>query len=139
MAFKQQGATFTFSVSGGTWEFVNIGRYSEPIPVIDDTHLGTTNRRTKMPGDLGDPQMLTLVLQAKPGASAMPAKGVLQTGTITGSKVTLPGGTAENWAGTGFVVDVRTPEFASDTEAIQTIEIDWQFDGKTGPARTAGS
>lgn len=137
MAVKQQGALFTFSVSGGTWEFQNIGRYSEPIPVIDDTHLGTTGKRTKMPGDLGDPQMITLVLHGKPGAT-LPAKGVLQTGTITGAKVTA-GGTAENWAGTGFVVDVRSPEFAADTEAIQTIEIDWQYDGKTGPARTAGT
>ena len=138
MAAKQQGASFTFSVSGGTWKFINIGRYSEPIPVLDDTDLSTTTRRTKMPGDLGDPQMVTLVLHGSPGASSIPAKGVLQTGTITGTKVT-GGGTAENWAGTGFVVDVRTPEFASDSEAIQTIEIDWQFDGKTGPARTAGT
>ncbi len=138
MAAKQQGASFVFSVSGGTWEFMNIGPYGEPIPVLDDTHLGTLLRRTKMPGDLGDPQMITLVLQGKPGASSLPAKGVLQTGTINGTKVTS-GGTAENWAGTGFVVDVRTPEFGADTEAIQLIEIDWQYDGKTGPARTAGT
>ena len=137
-AVKQQGATFTFGSSGGTWQFMNIGRYSEPIPVLDDTHLGTTGKRTKLPGDLGDPGMITLVLQANPGAT-MPVIGLVQTGTITGSKVTLPGGTAENWAGTGFVVDVRSPEFGADTEAIQTIEMDWQYDGKTGPTRTAGT
>ncbi len=137
MGVKQQGASFTFSVSGGTWEYLNIGRLSAPIPVIDDTHLGTTVHRAKLPGDLSDPQIVTLVLQGKPGAT-WPAKGVLQTGTITGSKATS-GGTAENWAGTGFVVDVRSPEFASDTENIQTIEVDWQYDGRTGPARTAGT
>lgn len=134
MAVKQQGASVTFSVTGGTWEFMNIGRYSEPIPVIDDTHLGTTTRRTKMPGDLGDPQMVTIVVQGKPTSTTI-VKGVLQTITITGP---LNGGTAaEKWAGTGFIVDVRTPEYGADTEAIQTVEIDIQFDGKTGPARTA--
>lgn len=136
MAVKQQGASVTFGTSGGTWEFVNIGRYSEPIPVIDDTHLGTTGKRTKMAGDLGDPQLVTIVVQNKPTHTTL-VKGLNQTITITGP---LNGATvAEKWAGTGFIVDVRSPEYASDTEAIQTMEIDIQFDGKTGPARTAQS
>ena len=136
MGHKQQGASFTFGTSGGSWEYLNIGRYSEPIPVIDDTHLGTTSRRAKLPGDLGDPQVVTLVLQNKSGAT-LPTKGLVQTGTITSP---LSGfAVAEKWAGTGFVVDIRTPEFQSDSEGIQTIEVDWQFDGKTGPARTAAS
>lgn len=131
MAVKQQGATFVFGTDGGTWAYVNIGRLSSPIPVIDDTDLSTEDERTKIPGDLGDAQMVTLVLQNKPAAN-LPTRGLVQTGTITG-----PSG--EDWAGTGFVVDIRSPEFASDTEAIQTIEVDWQFDGKTGPARSAGT
>lgn len=135
-AFKQQGASVVFGSSGGTWEFTNIGRYSEPIPVIDDTHLGTTNRRTKIPGQLGDPQMVTLQLHNSPTAS-LPARGLVQTVTINGPLGSFA--SAENWAGTAFVVDIRTPEFASDTEAIQIIEIDIQFDGKTGPARTAAA
>lgn len=133
MAEKQQGATFAFGTDAGTWKYVNIGRYSEPIPVIDDTDLSTTNRRTKIPGELGDPQMMTLVLQSD-GDQAWPTKKLVQTGTITAPTGAYT--TAEKWAGTGFVVDVRTPEYASDTEGIQTIEVDWQFDGKTGPART---
>jgi hypothetical protein len=137
MAVKQQGATFVFATDAGSWKFVNIGRYSAPIPVIDDSDLSTVGERTKLPGDLGDPQMMTLVLQNIPSAT-LPTKGLVQTGTLTGTKVTALG-TAENWAGTGFIVDIRTPEYASDTENIQTIEVDWQFDGKTGPARTAAS
>ena len=134
MAEKQQGATFSFGTDGGSWNYLNIPRYSEPIPSIDDTHLGTTGKRTSTPGELGDPQMITLVLQ-NDGSASLPTKGLVQTGTIT-----APLGEwdeAEKWAGTGFVVDVRSPEFGSDTEAIQTIEVDWKFDGKTGPARTA--
>ena len=136
MCQKQQGATFVFGTSVGAWKIVSIGRYAEPIPVLDDSHLTTTVRRTKCPGTLGDPQMLTLVMQAASDI-AFPAKGLLQTGTITAPLSGFT--TAETLAGTGFVVDVRTPEFASDTEAIQTIEMDWQFDGKTGPARTLAS
>lgn len=135
MAVKQQGASFTFGTDGGSWKYINIGRFSSPIPVIDDTDLSTEDDRTKLPGDLGDPQMVTLVLQNIPTAD-LPTKGLVQTGTILGP---LTGMTGESWAGTGFVVDVRTPEYGSDTEAIQTIEVDWQFDGRTGPARTKDS
>jgi hypothetical protein len=138
MAAKQQGASFVFGTDGGSWKFINIGRLSAPIPVIDDTDLSTVGDRTKIPGDLADNQMITLVLQGIPSASSIPTKGLVQTGTLNGTKATALG-TPENWAGTGFVVDVRTPEFASDTEAIQTIEVDWMFDGRTGPARTAAS
>ncbi|MGN6133388.1 MAG: hypothetical protein ACTHOU_02765 [Aureliella sp.] len=136
MAEKQQGASFTFGTSGGTWNYLNIPRYSEPIPVIDDTHLGTTGRRTNTPGELGSPQMITLLLQNQ-GDAVLPVKGLLQTGTITAPLGDFD--VAEKWAGTGYVVDIRSPEFGSDTEAIATIEIDWMFDGKTGPARTAAS
>ena len=136
MCQKQQGALFIFGTSVGTWKIVSIGRYSEPIPVLDDSHLATTVRRTKCPGTLGDPQMLTIVVQAD-SDQAWPAKGLLQTGTIQSPASGFTN--EEELAGTGFVVDVRSAEFASDTEAIQTIEFDWQFDGKTGPARTLAS
>jgi len=135
-AYKQQGASFVFGTDGGSWSFVNIGSYSEPIPVLDDTSLGTTGKRTKMPGDLGDPQSMTLRLQANVGV-ALPTKGLVQTGTITS-----PAGGfvhAETVAGTGFITDIKTAEFGSDSEGIQMIDIEWQFDGKTGPARTAAT
>lgn len=133
MAEKQQGASFALGTDAGTWKVLSISRYSEPIPVIDDTDLSTTNRRTKTPGELGDPQMVTLVVQSD-GDQAWPTKKLVQTGTITSPLGTYT--TAEKWAGTGFITDIRTPEYASDTENIQTLEFDWQFDGKTGPART---
>jgi hypothetical protein len=133
MGVKQQGASLTFGTSSGTWSIISIARYGAPIPVIDDTHLGTTNRREKIFGSLEDPQPFTVTVQAKP-TQAFPAKGLVQTITVTSP---LNGATAaETLIGTGAVIDVRTAEFNSGTEDIQTVEFEVQFDGKTGPART---
>jgi len=133
MCEKQQGATIVFTTSAGTWNVINIGRFGAPIPILDDTHLGVTGFREKCPGQLEDPQMLTVTVQNK-GNQAYPAKGLVQTITITHPLGAYT--VAEKLAGTGFVVDTRTPEFQSDSEALQTVEFDIQFDGKTGPART---
>ena len=135
MCELQQGAEITLSVDGGTWEIVSIPRYSEPIPVIDDSDLGTTGQREKCPGVLGDPQLMTGFVLRSVGTALYPTKGTVQTLTITHATVGTNTG-RESFAGTGFVVDIRTPEFTSDTEARKTIEFDWQFDGKTGPTRT---
>lgn len=132
MCEKQQGASITFGTDGGTYKFTQIGEYNEPIPVLDDSHLGTTGKRSKCPGDLGDPQQFTCILQ-NDGDHAELTK-VVQTITITSP---LGGfSTAENWAGTGFIVNIGTPSFGSDTEAIATRQVTIQFDGKTGPTRT---
>lgn len=133
MGVKQQGASLTFGTSVGTWNILSIGRYSAPIPKIDDTHLGVTGVRESIPGTLEDPQSFTVTVQAKP-SQATPVKGLVQTITVTSP---LEGASsAETLIGTGFVMDVKTAEFQSGTEAIQTYEFDIQFDGKTGPART---
>lgn len=133
MCELQQGVQAVFSLSG-TFEVTNITRYSAPIPVIDDTDLATTSGREKCAGQLQDPQMITLTAKSI-GTVARPAKGTVQTLTITSAIV--PGNaTADIFAGPGFVVDVKEPEYGSDTEARKTIEIDWQFDGKSLPSRT---
>lgn len=133
MCELQQGVQAVFTTSG-TYEITNITRYGAPIPIIDDTDLATTGGREKCAGQLEDPQMITLTAKSI-GTVARPAKKTVQTLTIT--HATVPGNaTAEIFAGPGFVVDVREPEFSSDTEGRKTIEIDWQFNGKSLPART---
>jgi hypothetical protein len=133
MCELQQGAEAVLSISG-TYEVTNITRYSAPIPVIDDTTLASEDGREKCAGQLEDPQMITITAKSI-GTVARPAKGVVQTLTITSALV--PGNaTADIFAGPGFVVDVKEPEYGSDTEARKTFEIDWQFDGKSLPART---
>lgn len=135
MCELQQGATLAFSVSTGTWEVISIPRYGAPIPVIDDTDLQDTGTRKKCPGVLEDPQMMSGIVLRSIGTQARPAKKTVQTMTITHGL--LAGhNTAEIFAGTGFIVDVREPEFSADTEGRKTIEIDWQFNGQTGPTRT---
>ena len=133
MGEKQQGATLVFGTSAGSWNVLSIGRYSAPIPVIDDTHLGTTSRRESIFGVLEDPQIFTVTVQNK-GGTAYPVKGLVQTITLTSPLGIWT--TAEKLIGSGAVIDVKTSEFQSGTENIQTVEFDIKFDGKTGPART---
>lgn len=134
MCELQQGATLNFSVSGSTYEVISFGRFSAPIPVIDDTHLGSTASRRKCAGKLADPQMFTIVAR-NIGTQARPVRGTTQTLTIT-RPLAAGMATPEILAGTGFIVDVREPEHSSDTEDRQTIEIDWQYDGNPLPSRT---
>lgn len=136
MCEKQQGASVVFGTDGGSFNFLNIGRLSAPIPVLDDTHLGVTGYREKCPGELQDAQPVTITMQ-NDGDADLPTVGLVQTITINSALGDWS--TAEKWVGTGFVTDIRTPEYGSDTEAIQTIEVDFIFDGKTGPARTAAT
>lgn len=136
MAEKQQGASITFGTDGGSYKFTQIGSYSEPIPVIDDTDLSTTGKRTKCFGELGDPQPFTCIVQSDSDAVEL-TKGLVQTITKTSPAGAFDN--AENWAGTGAIIDIATPEFGSDTEAIATRQITIQFDGKTGPTRTVAS
>jgi hypothetical protein len=133
MAEKQQGATLVFGTSAGSWSILSIGRFNAPIPKLDDTHLGTTSRRESIFGVLEDPQPFTVTVQNK-GGTAYPVKGLVQTITITSPLGTWT--TAEKLIGSGAVIDVKTAEFQSGNEAIQTVEFEIQFDGKTGPART---
>lgn len=134
MCELQQGVQLVFSISG-TFEVVSIPRYSAPIPVIDDTDLGSTDGREKCAGQLEDPQLMSGIVLKSIGTETRPTKGATETLTITHGL--LPGdATAEIFAGPGFIVDVREPEFSSDTEGRKTIEVDWQFNGKDLPTRT---
>lgn len=135
MCELQQGVTINFSVSGNTMEPVNVGSFSAPIAVIDDTALSDTTSRKKWAGQLPDPKPFKITCR-NVGSKTKPARGVTQTLTITHP---LPPGktTPEILSGTGFVVDVTTPDFGSDSEGRQTYEIEWQFD--TMPTRTAAA
>jgi len=136
-ADTQQGATIAFATDSTDHNIISIGRCGTPIPVLDKTHLGTTDFREKLAGELKDAQPVTVVAQADP-AQAHPTIGTAQTITIT-SPLASGGSSAETLAGTGFVTDVRSQEFNSESEGIQTIEIDFIFDGDTGPTRTLAS
>lgn len=133
MAEKQQGAVISFGTDGGTYKATQIGSLSAPIPVLDETHLETTGDREKCPGDLADNEPVTVTIQSD-GDHAELTKGLVQTITVTAPLGSYT--TAENWAGTGFITNITSPEFGSDTEAIATRQVTFVFDGKTGPTRT---
>lgn len=134
MCELQQGAQIAFSTDGAPYEFLGISRYSAPIPVIDDADLEADEGRKKCPGELEDPQIVTLTLR-NIGTQIRPTKGLVQTLTRT-NKLVAGGTTPEIFAGTGFIVDIREPEFSSDSEDRQILEVDWQFDANPLPVRT---
>lgn len=132
MCELQQGTTFELDDDDLTFGVISCSRFSAPIPVIDDTDLETEDSRQKCAGQLADPQMITLVCRSL-GREAYPTRGLYQDLTIT--HALNDGDSApEILDGEGFVVDVRTPEFSSDTEDRKTIEIDWQY--RAVPTRT---
>lgn len=127
MCEKQQGATLTFGTSSGTWEIVEIGSFSAPIPVLDRTHLGVTGFRQKCPGQLQDPQMFSVKVRNK-GSQAYPVKGLVQLVTVTAPLGSYT--TAEKViSGEGFVVDHIHPSFQSNTEELQIVEFQIQLNG----------
>ena len=124
----QQGATVSFS---GLCTFVdamvNIPRTSVPVPTVDVTNLGTTGQRKRISGEVADPKPFTVQAQHC-GETGLPAVGGVYLVTITAPLG--PGQTAaESWAGSCIVTDVRSPEFKSDSPALQTIEIELQPNG----------
>jgi hypothetical protein len=137
MCELQQGVTANFSVSGNTMEILSIGAFGAPIPVIDNTDVSSTISRRKWPGQLRDAQQFTIRCR-NIGHKTKPAVGVVQTLTIT--HPLFPGKTTpEILDGSGFVVDVTTPEFNSDSENRQTYDIIWQYNGSPFPTRTAAT
>lgn len=126
MSQSTQGATLTLS-GGGSFEVKNIPRIPRPIPVLDSTATSTTGQRKKKPGKLEDPQSITITIF---NDGTEPAKGESQTLTLTAA---TPEGmvSGETWVGSGFVVDVQSPEFNAESEALETKEIVFQFDGET--------
>ena len=127
----QQGATIVFPGSS-VFNIVNIARISAPVPVIEATHLLTTIQRQKLSGRLRDAQVQTILCQNDP-TEPQPLQGdPTATGTITITGPVPTGlSTGQIWAGSGFVVDVRSPEFDATTEDLQTLEIDVIYDGIT--------
>ena len=57
------GGTLTLATQGGSYNFIAIGMPEESVAVIDVSHLGTTNFREKLAGDLKDSSVVTVRVQ----------------------------------------------------------------------------
>lgn len=139
------GATFALS-SGAVDTIISITPGRESISVIPDVYLGMVDASESIPGLVATYEPVTINCIANPdtlpsttagiGATNPPALGKVVTGTLTFRPRTgqTSGGTL---AGTGFLTERQLSPLETDQRV--TIEYVWQWDGKTGPAYTAGT
>ena len=119
------GTGTTVAFSGGisfSAEVLSFKIDGQEVPVIDTTHLGTTDYRTKIFGNLSEPGAVEIEANYNP-ASPPPVAGTLGTLTITWpDNSTL--------TGTGAIVKASSE---TKEEEKMTGSFTFQFDGQTGP------
>lgn len=137
MADTGNGTTISFGTSGFTADFTEIDAGEQTRPSIDDSHLGTTDQETAIPGDLYNPGEITGIFHWDQSASTFPPiDGAAETVTIT--YPLLSGETVNaTYAGTGFVTRAKGPVARNNELMMGEITVKW--DGKTDAAFTAGS
>lgn len=128
-------ATITFGTTGGTYLCRQISGPEVTLPVVDKSHLTTSTKRAKMPGDLDDWGSVVLQILFQ-GSQGLPARGTVETITMT-HPTASGNSTPANLAGTGFINRVKYPDF--QTNEMQVGEIEFTYDGGTGPTWTAAS
>lgn len=140
------GSTFTVTGTNATVAtIISIDPPEETVVDIPDDYLAVASYHELLPGlviSLGKMTIRSIIdidtLAANDAASpqVLPALGVVSTGTLTFRPQT--GQTAgATWIGTGYLSRRKVTALEVDTRV--EIEYDWQFDGKTGPAYTAGT
>ena len=135
------GGTMTLGTQGGSYNFIAIGMPEETIAVIDVSHLGTTNFREKLAGDLKDTSVITVRVQFV-GIQGLPNIAA----TVETITLTLPNNdsTAANYAGSGFLSRRKFPDMdITNVDDIMVAEFDVVFNGGYGggsePAFTAAT
>lgn len=140
------GATFTVTGTNATvGTIISIDPAEETVEDIPDDYLGVTSYHETIPGIVARIGKMTIraivdidVLAANDAASpaVLPQIGITSTGTLTFRPQTGQTSGA-TWIGTGYLSRRQVTPLQTDTRV--EIEYDWQFDGKTGPAYTAGT
>ena len=138
MADLGTGATLTLATTTTTnWLMASADLGTSAIPAVDDSHLGTTNFRTKLPGDLEEPGTFTFVIQVN-STIAAPITGVVELCTITAPIHTSGNTTNATWTATGFIMSVQRTVY--EVDGLQVYTIIFQCDGKsTEPTFTVES
>lgn len=123
------GATLTFGTSTWTGDLTSISWGGISRPSLDTTHLGTTDARTFIPGDLFDPGELTVEFlfdtDSEPPYTASP-----ETITLTFPDSDAASGAGATAAASGFITsfEVNNPleEVITATMTIKfTGDITW--------------
>ncbi len=140
------GTTFTVTGTNATvGTIISIDPPEESVEAIPDDYLGVIDYHEMIPGLVVHLSSMRITAIFNPDTNAandaasprvLPALGIVTTGTMTfrprsGQTV------GATYIGTGFLSKRKASELATDQRV--TNELDWQFDGKTGPAYTAGS
>lgn len=131
------GATIAFGTSSFTASFLSIGSFEQTREALDNSHLGTTNYRSKTPGDLVEPGEFTLELFFNPedhGTSddLPPITAAAETVTITLPISNSGNTTNAAFAGSAFVTSWGSPEMVTDSLMQSTVTVQWA----TGPTYT---
>lgn len=121
MADIGDGATINFGTSSFSASWKSLQHVGVARQVIETTHLGTSNAKTFMPGDLYDPGEITGTLSYNPNTQP-PIAGAAETITLT---FPIPTGsnTGATMACTGFVTSFDEPTLENDTEMIANVSI----------------
>jgi hypothetical protein len=140
------GATFTVTGTNATvGTIISIKPGAESVDDIPDDYLGVVDQHEMIPGlvvhqgkyrisAIFNPDTIAANDVASP--HVIPALGIVSTGTLT-FRARTGQTSGATLIGTGYLSNREVSELATDQRV--TIDFDWQFDGKTGPAYTAGT
>jgi len=126
MADTGNGATVTFtdldggvsSTAIGSVRSINLGELS--MPVVDTSHLGSTNYMTYVPGDLREPGEISMEVIFDQTAVGIPSLGTVEDIIITFPRI----GTAvtnATFTASGFFSSVSLPEIINNELMMMTI------------------
>lgn len=134
-----QGVTLTVP-SGFTANLFMVGGTERTREPVEDTHLGLASQseRTYVPDDLIEGGEFTCRFEWNQSFSTFPPLiGDAETITIT-YPLRSGEGTNATLAGTGFLTRDKSADIEVNSSSIMEGEITIKWDGKTGPAYTAG-
>lgn len=137
MAITGNSATISLGTSGFTASFTELGGSEQTREALEVSHLGTTTFKEYDPDDLVEPGEVAGMFHWNPNFGTFPPiTGAAETITIS---YPLPSGasTPGTLSGTGFLTRSKGGDLKNGEISIGELTIKW--DGKTGPAYTAGS
>jgi hypothetical protein len=115
------GATMTFGTSSYSADILSISGGEASVPVVDTTHMGTTNSRTAMFGDLVTEGEIEVQIAFDPDEP--PPLGTSETVTLT---FPIPSGSMNGatFSGTGGI-SKRTYEVPLEDRITGTYTVSW--------------
>lgn len=137
MADTGNTATLTLATTGFSGSIIELGGSEETRAALEDSHLGTTTRKTFVPDDLIDSGEFTGryytdgAVSSHPSLTAVPETATITYPLKTGQSVSA------TLAGSGFFTRKKHADIKNGE--LMVGEFIFKWDGRTGPTYTAGS